>query len=112
MQGLIPFPSKPRFYCVTKNPTKGVEVAVFRVERTKVIGYEQPPFTQQGTFLKAKGMLSQISHSRRLGLHPWELSLINRESIGYLTAGAAGNATDKMTAIESFTNSHSPQHFV
>jgi len=23
MQGLIPFPSKPRFYCVT-NPTKGV----------------------------------------------------------------------------------------
>ena len=35
-QGLIPFPSKPRFYCVT-NPTKRSDeaMAVFRVEKNK-----------------------------------------------------------------------------
>ena len=38
MQGLIPFPSKPRFYCVT-NPTKGVmKLWQFSAwKRTKVI---------------------------------------------------------------------------
>ena len=37
----------------------------------RLYGYEQPPFTQQGTFLKGKGLVvANALTSRRLGLYP------------------------------------------
>ena len=46
-------------------------MAVFRVEKNKrLYRYEQPPFTQQGAFLKGKGLVvANALTSRRLGLH-------------------------------------------
>ena len=131
MQGLIPFPSKPRFYCVT-NPTKGVmKLWQFSVwEKNK--GYtvmSNHHLRNKELSLKARGLLSQM-----LSLpEDWDytlagLSLINRESIdairtavwelekaGYITRRARDrDEKGKMTAIEytHLTNSHSPQHWI
>ena len=124
MQGLIPFPSKPRFYCVT-NPTKRSDeaMAVFRVEKNK--GYtvmSNHHLRNKELSLKAKGLLSQM-----LSLpEDWDytlagLSLINRESIdairtavwelekaGYITRRQGRDEKGKMTAIE-YTIYEQPQ---
>ena len=83
-KGLIPKPSKSRFYCVTGMQQRSDEaMAVFRVERNK--GYtvmSNHHLRNKELSLKAKGLLSQM-----LSLpEDWDytlkgLSLINREKI-------------------------------
>ena len=83
-KGLIPKPSKSRFYCVTGMQQRSDEaMAVFRVERNK--GYtvmSNHHLRNKELSLKAKGLLSQM-----LSLpEDWDytlagLSFINREKI-------------------------------
>ena len=52
-KGFIPYPPKPRFYCVTKSTAKGVIYYGSFQSGTEqgLHRNEQPPPTQQGAFL-------------------------------------------------------------
>ena len=114
----------PRFYCVT-NPTKGViklwQFSAWKEQR--LYGYEQPPFTQQGTFPKGKGACCRkCSHFPKIGTTPLQGCPLSTGKVstlsaplygslkkpGYITRRQGRDEKGKMTAIE-YTIYEQPQ---
>ena len=93
-KGKIPFPLKSSFYCVTNPQQRSDEaMAVFRVERnTGLHRNEQPPFTQQGTFLKSKrACCRKCCPCRKIGTTPLQGCPISTGKVSTLSAPPYGS---------------------
>ena len=87
-KGFIPYPPKPRFYCVT-NPTKRSDeaMAVFRVEKNK--GYtvmSNHHLRNKELSLKAKGLLSQMLSLPEIGTTPLQGCPLSTGKVSTLSA--------------------------